>query len=221
MDPAAILRAAWEALDANDYARCREAAAALDTPDLRRDRPGMVGRALSFAGQAALRSGDPEAAHALLMGAIRLAKQAGEAGALPALRELHGRAAAQVAALQTAGEQRRQDLALAAIPLTEILADPDPAARADRLIRQAGVLLDLGDAGAALERARLAQIHAPDARGRVLAGLLLARLAPPDQQAEAVLAAWRIADAADDQGLIAFAARTARLLGVEIPTPGF
>ncbi len=212
---------AWEALRGGEEERCIQLGVGLDTPELRKARPGLVGRALAFAAQAALRRGEAGRAHGWLLDAIRLAKAAGEVEALPALRTLHGEASAQLAALQAAEEQRRQDQALMQVPLEEILAEPEPGARVDRLIRQAGALADAGRAAEAAARAEIAVGQAADLRGRVIGLLLLARVSEGAAQEAHVLAAWRMADAEDDQNLIAFAARAAKMIGVEIPTPGF
>lgn len=217
MSPDEQLLRAYSALRAEKYEEVIEEVKALDTPTLRKERPKLVAHALAWKAQAKMNMGEWDIARVAVIEAIRLAKVAQDADGLVALRELHGRISASVAALATAKQQEESDRALLERPLSEVLEEEE---KASLLLRQAGALLGLGRIEDAKERASLALLHSRSARDTVLALLSLARCEPGEAPRH-LSAAFSAAEAVDDHNLIAAVARAAKLANFQLPAPDF
>lgn len=213
----AQMTAAYAALQQKRYGEVLELVAPLDTPELRHLRPRLVARALAWRAQALMGQNAFEAARAAILEALRLARAGGEVDALPALRELHGQIAGSLAAMEEAQRRRAADKALLEMSEAEILGQGDADQVADLLTRQAMVLWEEGQGDLARQRIAQAVQMGQSPRARVLAGLGWARMEDPAQH---LLAAWEVADAADDTNLIAAVAQAARTAGVTLPGPG-
>jgi hypothetical protein len=208
-----LLDTGWALLQSH---RFKELAALEITSEL---PPGSQGRLWAWKATALEELQAFTEARAAAMQAIRLAKQAEETDALPSLRALYDRISASMLRLEAVQAEALKDLALTGETPENLIQGQSPEEAAERLLRQAAAFLASGNREAAEHSAKLAIALRPPPRPAVMARLFLARLASDPEAL--VLDAWKIADAADDQGLITAAAQAAKLHRVVIPTPVF
>lgn len=195
-----------------------EALAALEGHAPPAGRPAVGARLLAFRAQALDGLERLEEAERAAAEAVRLARRAGDDDGVQAVRALHARVLASLAARRHADAERARDLPLADTSDDVLLADaPDDDTRAARLVRKANVLADAGRAAEAAETARRAlALSGASPREQVMARLLLARV---EDAAPHLHAAHALADTADDPNLITAVAHAARAAAVPLRPP--
>lgn len=184
-------------------------------------------RALCLLTDAHLKAGRPDEAHAALDAARALSEAAdaaagpgGGAGSAEALAELAGRLTEAREAAATAARAAREAAALRGWSVAQLRDryGRDPRQLAEVLVKKANAEIDVGDpSGAALAAEALEVARSVgDVRAEVLAWVSVAR-ADPARAAEALEAAWRRAERADEFTLVGLVARAAELQGVALP----
>lgn len=211
---AAMKRQAWDRalLHLRPVARSDAWAGADDLGDVQ-------ARVLTLLAQTLLERGDVadhdeiEAA----LGRARLCDPSPEGAAAVSSLDERLQDARRTALEAAAAQARAQRLADADIePWLERLADPDR--RCDLLTQKAAAELAEGrpQAAAAFAERAMALPEAASLRSQVMARLVMARTHPADAQPY-VLRALAMADAASEFTLVGTVAKTAELLGVELP----
>lgn len=214
MDPA--LSSAWAALQAGQWAQVLTHLEGVTYAD-----PLLMARVFAWRAQSLDALGRRTEAEAAILAAIRSAKAGGDADGVRALREVQARILASLAAEQVAEAERAKDRALVDQPIAEVLSGATGGERAARLVRLANGLWEVGRHEEARQRAMEACTEARaahDPREEVLARLSLARM---DTPAPHILAAWAVADQANDPNLITAVAHAAKAAGVRLVAPGF
>lgn len=143
----------------------------------------------------------------------RLADPEGKAQVTALRQEIMGRALT----LRKESEQRARRSRLLALPVAELLASTQiPQERANLLIERASAAAETGDLDMARDLAHQARHMADESNAlkeRVLSRLLVAQV-DPETRVAALRAAYRLALAADEPGLITGIAQTAEQVGV-------
>jgi hypothetical protein len=186
-------------------------AAAADLADVR-------ARVASLLAQALLDAGRPHEAEAPCREAIRLLRRLGDREGLDEVRALQDRVVKAIAHDREQAARREEQARIAATPLDALLAEvTSSTSRADVLLKKAHALVDAGrpDEAAPLADEALA-LAGDDVRAGVLARLAVAR-ARPDRADEALVAAYRVAERAEEFNLVSLVAHAARLAGVRLP----
>jgi hypothetical protein len=166
------------------------------------DDPGRAARAAGYRAQALRTLARVDEAERAAAEAVRLAKRAGDADGVAALRQLHASILASVAAVRAAAQQAAGDTSDGSVGRVLELAK---AGRSEEATHLACVIRD---------RARAAG----DAREEVLALLAAARAGDPHRW---IREAHAVADASDDQNLVTAVAQAARAAGVRLDAPRF
>lgn len=193
-----------------------ELAAADDLADLR-------ARALAWHAQALIELGRAAEAEVRCREAIRLLRRLRDAAGLAEVRSLQDRVVARLAqdAEQAAREAERRRVAQT--PLDTLLDGVvDPTEQAAVYTKKALADQESGVPGAVQLARRALELaaEAGDVTWEVHAGVAVARCAP-EQALEALVAAHRRAERADEFNLVAIVARAADELGIALPTePG-
>lgn len=209
--------------------RSGDAAAAVDhlsrvatAPDWA-ENPGLTdiyARACSLLAQACLQAGELERADQWSRQALRLLRTLGDTEGQAEVRALQEEVRAALTGPRSADPHGARAALLGAADTERLLSGAaDPQARAELLLQKANAEIDAGRAeqGVALAERALSEPGTESAaRVRVLAWLTVARGAP-ERSEEAILAAHRVADLADDFNLVAAVSRAARLAGVALP----
>lgn len=171
--------------------------------------PHDEAHALAWRAQALRGLGRPAEGTLLVIQAIRIIKAQGKIDELSSLRELHADLSRSVVHLELAEKARAE--------AQSVLAAGSQASTAEDYVRLAQAAAELGQRAQAEEKARAAIGLSVHIRERVLALLVLARVAGPDH----LHAAHEIADDAGDANLVTAVAQTAKLLGVTLRPPAF
>lgn len=197
------LTEAYAALRRGEAETCLTLLGAVTDPD-----PRAVARVHAYRAQALRHLGRADEAERAIADAIRAAKAAGDLEGVTALRELQSSILASVVSTTLARKQMIED--------RQLLSRPDETLTDDERLRKSAVLLEDGDRSGAA--AVLAGMEGQDPRSGVLKLLALARCGDATTH---IRAAHRIADAADDQGLLTAVAQAARAANVTLEAPSF
>ena len=213
-DPDAVARAGFEALRQKDWTGVLTALGDLEVPD----RPLLDARLHGWRAQAFRALNRLDEAERAIGRAIRQARVGGDAKGVAELRSLQAGILAALAAARTVEVERARDAALADLDEATLLAEVAPDERAALLVRQGSALADAGRSAEAATVAKRAEDLATNARDRVLALLLRARVTPPEAP---IRAAHAIADAEGDHDLLTAVAHAARAAKVTLLAPEF
>jgi hypothetical protein len=180
------------------------------------DMVDLRARVCSLLAQALFDEGDIDAAEHWVGVATQLAARSGDD--TKPLAELRQRIAVERASLRAAASRAESLARLADTPLAALLIGiTDPDAMVDVLLRKAAAAVEVGRGLEAAELAERAIAVGTD-RAQVLARLIQARVRPDDAET-LIIDAWRVADTANSQNLIAATARAATLANVTLPNP--
>ncbi len=206
MDREPALLQGWSALKAGAFE------AALTHLDAPFTDPGLEARRWAFRAQAYSGLGRVNEAERAAAEAVRWAKREPGGPGVEAIRGLHARILASVAAAQIADKEAKADEALLQRATADVRAEG-----LDVLLRRANILAKHCRFAEAEADARTVWQESEGPRDRVLAALTLARL---DPSGDWIALAHQVADASEDQNLMTAVAHAARIAGVTLQVIG-